>query len=312
MVLRLNPDHPMVWRTPTSVQFGVETPVAALADLAASHEVMLEVLARGVSRPLLSAVAARQGIPEADVDDLLGSLSQVIGEGTPSRPLDGRVIAVDGCDAAGFAIASLLRQLGASLAPAPPPSVADRQQATDPPELTRGVGVRPELAVIVSHYATVPRRAAAWLRDDIPQLLVEFGDRSVRVGPVVSSRAGPCAACLEHRRLDLDPAWTAIATQASARTAPSADALGIATVAPAVARVAVEFLSGNDSGQRWNTRAVRILRPGCAGRAIEVERVSSHPLCGCRSLPENGKAGEPRRDVIRPPPTTTRGARERG
>jgi hypothetical protein len=293
MVLRLNPDHPMIWRTPRSVQFGVEAPVAALTDLTLPSELLLDVLARGVSRPLLSAVAATQNVSEAAVDQLLEQLQGVLGAGAPTAPLADRIIVVDGRGAAAEAICTLLPRLGAVV--------------TEPPAPDASVPGRPDLAIVVSHYATVPRRAARWLRDDVPHLLVEFGDRSVRVGPVVSAPAGPCAACLEHRRLDLDPAWVAIAVQSAARVAPAADALGVATAAPVVARVAAEFLSGG-AGARWSAHAVRILRPGFPGHAITVERVSAHPTCGCRSLPENGRAGGHRHAVIRPPPTRARAA----
>ena len=320
MVLRLNPDHPMVWRTPTSVQFGVEAAVARLGSLSPPLELLLDVLARGVSRPLLSTFAANRGVGEAEVDELLTGLAGVLGDTAPAASLDRRLIAVDGCGPGAEAIEALLRQLGAVVVggvggggragdgDVPDAGGADRSAGA-------AVGRRPDLAVIVSHYATSPRRAAVWLRDDVPHLLVEFGDRSARVGPVVSPPAGPCAACLEHHRVDLDPAWVAIACQAVARPAPSADALGVATAAATVGRVATEFFATappESGGDGWTTHAVRVRRPGVPGHAITVERVRRHPLCGCRSPRESATAVGPLPAECRPPPTTGRAVRERG
>ncbi|SDZ52654.1 hypothetical protein SAMN05216554_4420 [Herbiconiux ginsengi] len=363
MVLRLDPDHPMVWRTPALLQFGIERPVAvvpsfsrAFGGLEAPRELMLDVLARGVTRPVLELLAEENGLPSAALDELLGELAGVLLESrSPAVPLEGRWIAVDGAGAAAEEIALLLRRLGARLwgagesgarrsggggsgsagAPGDVPGVTAAPTAGHEPVAaasTRGRPAAPELAVLVSHYATDPRRAAVWLRGDVPHLLVEFGEHSVRVGPVVApgidtpgdagprddagsaddappavvdGEPGPCARCIEHTRSDADSAWPAIALQALRRTAPSADALGAATAAPVVARVLAEFGAGESS---WRTHAVRLLRPGRAGHTVSVERIRPHPSCGCRSLPGIERAGDLRCAVIRPPPRRARAA----
>jgi hypothetical protein len=362
MVLRLDPDHPMVWRTPTVAQFGIEAPVASVSShsrafggLVAPRELMLDVLARGVTRPVLAILAAENGLPPAALDELLGELAGVLLESEASAaPFEGLSVAVDGAGAAAEEIALLLRRMGARLwgpgsgsGPAPGPAAATAFASAGTAFAASAAAGSvaparaPQLAVVVSHYVTDPRRAAVWLRDDVPHLLVEFGERSVRVGPVVAPGGGsvvgaagaaalgsavapgggfdgdrdaddgpgPCARCIEHTRSDADAAWPAIALQALRRTAPSADALGVATAAPVVARVLAEFVGGDAS---WRTRAVRILRPGRAGHAVSVERIRPHPSCGCRSLPGIERAGGLRCAVIRPPPRRARGAGVRG
>ena len=50
MVLRLDPQLPVVWRTPTSIQFGVTRPSVVLHDLDLAGEKMIAALTAGVSR----------------------------------------------------------------------------------------------------------------------------------------------------------------------------------------------------------------------------------------------------------------------
>jgi hypothetical protein len=295
----------------------VEEPLLRLETVDDAHETVLGLTAAGVSRPVLGALASARRIGAGRVDEILGELRPVLGEPLPPDPLRGRRVALDGHGAAATAVARLLGQLGASVQPAAgaldEPRVADPEgQPGSPAEPAAELVVEPvvELAVVLSHYATVPRRVARWLRADVPHLLVEFGDRSIRVGPVVVPGRGPCAMCLELSRVDLDPAWPAIATQAARRTAPSADPLGIATAAALVGRVVVEHVGSGG----WADRAMRVRRPGLPaaagvlgaadpraaarlpgaadaadaadaviGSGISVERVSSHPRCGCRS-----------------------------
>ncbi len=312
MVLHLDSDRPLIWRTPHCVQFGVEPPVAVLEGVDAARELLLGVLARGSSRGVLDAVAASVGAGPEAVDRLLGEVAGVLavqprdadgGAESHASPLAGAVIAVDGVGSAAGVMHELLHRLGARVVSRPSPDTV--------------------AAVVIAHYAVAPRRAGEWLRADLPHLLVEFGDRSVRVGPVVRPGGGPCAQCIEMHRVDADPAWPALASQLFLRRAPSADTLGISTAATVAARLLGEFLSGG-AGLRWAQEAVRIRRPeyGNANgarppglpsldpRPLDRLRFSVHPDCGCRSLPENETADARCSGGSRPPPK--RGPVDRG
>jgi hypothetical protein len=316
MALRLNPDHPLVWRSTSALQFGVEEPRAVMAGVDATLELVLAAASSGVSRPVLDALAADRGLDPPTVARAVAGLSPVLGPPVPAQPLWGRRIVVEapGSQAGAAEVGGLLGRMGAELSPP---------------------GSDAELVVLLSHYATSPSRAAAWLREDVPHLLVEFGDRSIRVGPVVTPGDGPCASCLELARAEEDAAWPAMAAQLVARRAPSADALGVAALTAVVGRVAVEHLVG---GVSWRRRALRMRRPGFelprpgapwAGDAeasvststtpragiaeasvgisaapwAVVETVSAHPRCGCRSLPGSGRALGPPCDGSRSRPT---------
>jgi bacteriocin biosynthesis cyclodehydratase domain-containing protein len=339
MVLRIDPDLPLVWRSPTVVQLGVERRVAELTLATTHEEYGLELLRRGVSRAGLDSLLADHGAPPGCAASLLSRLEGALLLPERARPghreglLEGEHVVVDGRGVAAEVIAGLLQRAGAVLVDQD--GRAGSQTAKGGRVTAAGGTGAIGLAVVVSAFATSPRRSATWLRRDIPHLLVEFGDRTVRIGPVVVAGAGPCAQCIEQHRRDSDPAWPALAAQLHDRAAPSADALGIAAVAPLVVQLAAEHLhraqNATEASEGWEGRALRWHHPALAasriaaapaappratassgGRWITVETVRRHPSCGCRF--PSGSATEPDRSPGggRPPPTTARAAGERG
>ena len=314
MALRLDPEHPLVWRTPHSVQFGVERAVARIDDVGAGHELVIALLSRGVTRRVLLASAEANGMSAADVDGILDELGSLVRD-ADTRPA--------GSDVGALSPASLVVELDAR--PREADVLGPLLEGVGFRVRAPGSGRRMDAAVLVSHFATSPRRAARWLREDVPHLLVEFGDRSVRIGPFVVPGRGPCAECLELARVEADPAWPAMAAQLSVRTAPSADGLGVSTAGVVAARMLVEQFAGGGTGGPWSGRAVRILRPGLGGLglggpglgpelgpgpgptrgdALSIEAFSAHPSCGCRSPAGSVTAGGRPTAASRPPPTT--------
>src|SRR3954462_11769222 len=63
MVLALDPRIPRVWRTPHSIQFGVDEPALVLDGVSAADERMLVALAAGVTVEGLPPVAERARAP---------------------------------------------------------------------------------------------------------------------------------------------------------------------------------------------------------------------------------------------------------
>ncbi len=57
MILRLDPRLPIVWRSPSSVQLGVDPPVVVLNEVTEIQERILAALAVGVSEPGLTMIA---------------------------------------------------------------------------------------------------------------------------------------------------------------------------------------------------------------------------------------------------------------
>ena len=294
-VLSLDPRFPVVWRSPTELQVGVDVPLAFLDRVSGPEERMLHALARGVSFEGLRMIGGHSRGGTRSARELLERVAPALlrsGQAFESTafsptPLAGHAVSVVGASAVTGAVRRFLGDLGATVE-----SAGEDQPA--------GVG----LAVIVSSWATPPADAAAWLRRDIPHLDVVFSDAEVRVGPLVSPGGGPCLHCRERHHIDADPAWPAIAGQLRGRSAPTEVPLTIARVLPVIA----EFcLHGLRSG-KWGAAGPHLPM----GRVVHIdtgtgglsERVlTTHPQCACRALPENGTVREPVSDSLPSPPT---------
>ncbi len=78
MVIALDPRIPRVWRTPDTLQFGVEVPRLVLRRVSVPEERMIAALGDGVSLPGLRMIAKRSRADPATVDALLRKLSPVL------------------------------------------------------------------------------------------------------------------------------------------------------------------------------------------------------------------------------------------
>ena len=263
MVLQLDPQLPLVWRDPHSVQFGVDSPVAVLQGLSNAEERMIAALVAGVSRGGLELVADRAGVDRGVVTLLLERLApalrsparSIVPPGSMEPPLSG--VVVTGVGATADRVRSSI--------------VGARYPSAVPAEPTRGV----RLAVIVAHFVVDPADRGRWLRRDIPHLPVVLGDTSVRLGPIVEPGAGPCLHCLELHRTDADAAWPAIATQLLGRRSALDGALLAGEVAGIACRRALARLAG--------------ARDDAVATTLENGEASSrewapHPECGCLAI----------------------------
>ncbi|RIJ46534.1 hypothetical protein DZF99_17165, partial [Clavibacter phaseoli] len=71
MAIRLDPRLPLVWRTPDSLQLGVDRPPVVLASVSRLDERLLDALVHGISRGGLDMIAATEGAGPAHVTQLL-------------------------------------------------------------------------------------------------------------------------------------------------------------------------------------------------------------------------------------------------
>jgi bacteriocin biosynthesis cyclodehydratase domain-containing protein len=287
MVLRLDPKHPPVWRTPHSIQFGVDSPAAVLDDVTNAQERMISALIAGVSRSGLDMIARSAGSQAEEATLLLDLLAPAFPAAPQQRADD--AVTVIGAGAAAQAIAALLADAGATVAP-------DGRQT--------------RLVVIVADYVIDPQLHGHWLRRDVPHLPVVFGDARVRIGPFVEPGDGPCLYCLELHRTDADPAWPAMASQLLGLNSPLEDSLLRNEVASRVARLVFARLR---DGATPGARSVEV--DGASG-AITVRHWEPHTDCACTGIdtdepvsPVHRESATPdarRHDPIRLP--TRRGA----
>jgi hypothetical protein len=279
-MFKLSPSIPLVWRTPHSLQVGVDEPLAVFDPITPAQERVIAALRSGMSREMLLAVAQTHGVGDTELEEILARVDRAL-EGGGMQGVPRRHIAVDGTGEAADRIADLLARSGHRVVRAP--------GVTAP---------RVDAAIVVARHVVEPHRVGAWLRRDTPHICAVFGDASATLGPVhAGEQAGPCAQCVEMHRRDGDPAWPAIASQLLGKPSAVESPLLVAEVATLATRwVSARHTSVIRAGVR-----VRIV----AQSGARTEQLFSvHPECACQSLPENASVPGTVTDLRNALPTT--------
>jgi bacteriocin biosynthesis cyclodehydratase domain-containing protein len=242
MVLKLDPRFPLVWRSPNSLQLGVDAPVVVLDQVSSAQERLVAALVSGVGRSGLDMIAHSDPAAVCDVDELLSVVEPALLRATPPEA----TIAVEGSGITADRIRTLIDPSGSAF------------------------------AVIVAHHVIEPEQHGRWLRRDVPHLPIVYGDAVVRIGPIVEPGTGPCLYCLELHRTDADPAWPAIATQLWGRVARTETRLVAGEVAAIAARTVLARLAAGRPGP-----ATSIELDTSTGERVS-KRWERHPDCLCR------------------------------
>ncbi len=262
MVLRLDPRLPLIWRTPQSLQFGLDHPRVVLEAVSAADERVIAALVTGVSGTGARMIGRSAGLDDPAFDALMRALAPALErpalEHPVQRPWPASAL-VSGEGETTRLIRAMLETAGMALIPDEP-------------------NAEPEIAVIVAHFVIEPEDHGRWLRRDIPHLAVVIGDETVRIGPIIRPGAGPCLHCLERHHTDADPAWPAMASQLWHRRSGLDSSLVAHEVASTVARLVLA------------QRVVHRIEPLTS---IEIDAATgermlrewqTHPDCGCASL----------------------------
>lgn len=288
MAIRLDPRLPLVWRTPDSLQLGVDRPPVVLSAVSRLDERLLDALRRGISRGGLDVIAATEGAGPAQVTHLLDLVRPALlpprDAGSASGPDAGLPrrtgpVAVVGGGPTADRVADALARAGHDVTPRPMSADADPRTA---------------LAVLVAHFAIAPAVYGRWSREDVPHLPVVIGDRHAVVGPLVEPGRTACCYCLDLGRRDADPAWPAIATQLLGRDSGSEAGLVPAELAALAARPADRLLTTGENALATH-QAVLDVRTGRITRRAS----RPHPRCGCRALPGTATAPADRIGAVR-------------
>lgn len=257
VILKLDPRWPLAWRTPTSVQIGVDPVRVLLDEVTLTDERMLAALAVGISRPGLELIG------RSETQRFLNQLEPVL---LPVRKSTApRTVAITGAGPFVERLADALGHHGIEVLVASRP--ADFPQST------------PDLAVAVGHYVVHPELRGHWLRRDVPHLPVVFADSAVTIGPLIEPGRGPCLVCVELHRRDDDPAWPAVATQLMGRRAPLDHGVLVNETVGAVGRVVLDRLAVGEAGARASVRI------DAATGSRESRAWEQHPDCGCAEMP---------------------------
>lgn len=263
MVLRIDPRRPLVWRTPHSIQIGVDPVVAILDPVDDGDARLIAALATGVTRGGLQMLASTLGVTPARVDELLEHLEPAFAP-LPSPAV--RRVAVIGAVPAAGRIARIVADAGHPVIAA-----------------AHGAGVVDasiDAAILVSHHVIDPSEHLSWLRRDIVHIPAVIGEQAATVGPRVEPGTTPCLACVDQARTAADPAWPAIESQLWGMEA-HADAPMLATEAAIEvlrilrerdgASVRIDAITGRRHRQSWSPSA----RCGCHGLELGLAPVTA-------------------------------------
>lgn len=261
MALRIDPRLPAVWRTPTTLQFGVSAPSVVLEGLDVAGERMLAALSSGISRSGLGMIGRSAGASDAEIDALLTRLQPVLIR--DDEPPAHRVV-VCGAGRLADRLVIVLAAAGLQVVVAPTVEAA---------EIADG-----ELAIAVGHYVLDPALHGLWLRRDLAHLPVVYSDLGVAIGPLVVPGETPCLYCLQRHASDADPAWPAISSQLWGRRSPADTELLASEAAAVVAREVVARLRGGAAAAS-NQLVIDAETGRRSRRDFEI-----HPECGCVEL----------------------------
>jgi bacteriocin biosynthesis cyclodehydratase domain-containing protein len=254
MVLKLDPRYPLVWRSPSSLQLGVDPAVVRIDDVSDTAERLIAALVSGVGLPGLTMLARGD---TAELDTTLRLVEPALLPERASEPA-ATVVALSGTGRTLDAIASTLHGAGITVI------------AADAVE-------RPRLAIAVGHHVLPPDVHGHWLRRDVPHLPVVLTDTATVVGPLVRPGEGPCLHCLELHHRDADPAWPAIASQLLGRRSLAESTITASETAAVVARLVLGWVAGDDVGRS-------VLRIDARSGARTERTWPAHPECGCRGV----------------------------
>jgi len=285
MVLKLDPRYPLVWRSPTSLQFGVSAPVVVLNEVSGADEHLISALTMGISRPGLTMVARACGADDPDVVALLDRLAPALER---RREATGHTVTLAGTGLTAHRIAEALEGAGVTV-----------HVVADP----RSVRVEPcDLAIAVGHFVLAPELHGLWLRRDIPHLPVVISDTAVSIGPIVDPGVGPCLYCLRFYRTDADAAWPALSAQLWGRQSGSESALVASEVSAAASRTALARLEAGHTASVHRSTEIDV-----DTGATSMREWLPHPRCGCAEVsaavrPGSGSPDADRRGTTRPTP----------
>lgn len=303
MVLKVRAGVPLVWRSPSSLQFGVDAQLAVLEQLDAGTERIVAALVSGISRSGFDMMARSLGLAEHAARELLARLAPVldgVADGVPDGAQDG---VADGVRPGVSDDAPVSPRRGVVVSGADPLAGELRRLLSEQGVLADPGESAPELAVIVAGWLIGAEDHGRWLRRDIPHLPVVVGDAGVTVGPFVEPGAGPCLYCLQLTMTDEDAAWPAIATQLWNRPAPELGELPLVEAAAFAARRIVERLgaewgevstgSTSDTATSWRIAA--------ATGELSSRAWTRHAECRCAAPAESDWA--PAADLASRPAT---------
>lgn len=282
-ITRIDPSLPLCWEDDRTLRFGFDRAAARIPDPSPAAQRLIGLLRRGVPVGELQEAARRVETTPQERRELLELLAPVL-VATPPVPLPSagskppKRIAVFGRGSPAVSMRSALERAGLEAfdgAAVSTHGVYDRGRLPGP----RGA---PELAVLIERFHEPLDLGQAQLSQRVPHLFVGFGDRGVRVGPIVSADGAPCLGCVGIHSVEADPALPRMAAQLIGQL-PASETPAVAEAVAALSALSLLRWAAGDaelaSAQWWLP-----VTDGLPAAVPELRRLREHPECGCVSL----------------------------
>lgn len=281
-MLRLDPAYPPVWRSPTTLQFGLD-PVAVIEDPRPWQQRLLRELEQGIAEAALEPIAVALGAPDRAAHTFVLSIAGALRH----TPHPRRTVTL---------------QLPDPFSPAHAEAVAHGLRSTGlEVRLETWFGAQSEVrrsdevSVVLAHHVIEPRRVGPLMAADVPHLPVVFTGVGAQVGPLVVPGATACLVCISEHRRDDDTAWPSVAAQLLGRTAPEVRESLALEAGIAAARLLSEGVDHRAPrpATPWQSAPLPqthslLIRADSLHRSIHAHQ--PHEACRCRSLAENATA----------------------
>lgn len=249
-VLRLDPRLALVWRTPDTLQIGIDPVVAIVEEVPDEALPLLEGLRAGVTPSGIAMLATHAGLEEVQRDSLLRQVHTALGTKPPAA---GIAISVTGESAHRRLVTDHLRLLGHTVSETSVPASRNER-------------------IIMANYVLDPVEYRDCMSHDIPHTPVIFRDQSVTVGPRVTPGLGPCLQCLWQHELAINPHHQAVMSQLWNTPAP--------TDTPAMTLqatwAALTLIRGAKPGER--------IRIDTHSQEWSVTTIEASPQCLCHTV----------------------------
>lgn len=260
-VYRLRSQRPLVWRTPHSIQIGIDEPRLIIDDIPDNAAPLIQALRDGISEEGVAVLAKQLRMSQRVATEIVRSCAPAFEPDSSPLPLTTTVF---GASRVSAALGSLLEQWGAL-----------STHTTSFP-----LPAQPGVVVLVGEYVADPSWNAHLTHTSTPHIPVLFSDLSITAGPVITPGETPCLACIELWHRDEEPEWLSVGSQLWSTPAPTATVQGAhhaaALCALLLGLMGSPGLLAPSSGLVLSTR----LDTGKTTR----RSVDFHPDCHCRGL----------------------------
>lgn len=263
-VLRIRTDRPLLWRTPSEFQIGLDSPHTTVTDVPDHAAPLLQALRDGVSDSGLSLLAKHTGLSPDQQERLVEQLRPAC---EPQQREVARSIALIGTSQAVPAMVEILDACGIEVT-----RYSDIHEMTSPP--ADGI-------ILVADYQPHPDWIAVLGSLDITHTPVVFSDLTISIGPQITPGHSPCLACLDAHHRARTPHWLNIHSQLWGTASPLATVSGGAIAALYAAAVHSLLPLPGVSDPPVRGRVFRY-RPGAG--SIEIVDIDFDDQCTCRGL----------------------------